>query len=172
MNGLQPRAATGETKGDCYSSGMGKLSIGDAQEGSGGTRRASLWALVVVIPWMIAMWFALHDWYNEIQLGKRAVTTSGTITRIERENHGQFDYEYTVAGTTYTGGEIIAGASFGVGQRVQVSYISDDPQTSLLTRFGAAGTRPVPLFLVSSVAVWCYFGLREFLKGLATPYDR
>lgn len=118
------------------------------------------------------MGFALSDWYKEIQLGKKALTTTGMITRIERENHGQFDYEYTVEGTTYTGGEIIPGASLGVGQQVNVSYISDDPQTSLLTRFGEAGTRPVPLFLLTALAVLGYFRMRKFLKGPVDLYDR
>ena len=134
--------------------------------------RASLWALIVFIPWAAAMWFGLHDWYNEIQLGKRAVGTSGVITRIEHDNHQRYDYEYSVAGTTYAGGEIIAGASLAVGQQVQVSYIVDSPGTSQLTRFGAVGTRPVPLVFFTFVALYCYIRLRKFLQGPENPYDQ
>ncbi len=103
------------------------------------------------------MWLGLRDWYNELQLGKRAVTTSGVIRRIERDNHQQFDYEYSVGGITYTGGEIIAGASLGVGQQVQVSYVSDSPETSTLTGFGAVGSRPVPLVLCTLLAGYFMF---------------
>jgi len=134
--------------------------------------RATLWALVVLIPWSIAMWLAFHDWYNEFQLGKRAATTSGVITRIEHENHGQFDYEYSVVGTIHKGGEILPGVSLGVGQQVRVSYIPDAPDTSTLMHFGAVGTRPVPIVFCSFIALYCYFRLRKFLRGPDNPYDR
>jgi len=147
--------------------------MGDQSQGAGKIGlRASLWALVVVIPWAAVMWFGFHDWYNEIQLGKKAVTTLGVITRIEHDNHQQYDYEYSVDGITYTGGEIIAGVSLAVGQQVPVSYISDSPGTSQLTRFGAVGTRPVPLFLCTFIALYCYIRLRKFLQGPENPYDR
>jgi hypothetical protein len=144
----------------------------EARQNGTGNRKASLGALLIVIPWSFVMWLGLHDWYNEIQLGKRAVSTSGVITKIEHENHQQYDYEYSVGGITYKGGEIIAGASLGVGQQVRVSYISDSPGTSTLTGFGAVGTRPVPLLLCTFIALYCYIRLRKFLKGPANPYDR
>jgi hypothetical protein len=134
--------------------------------------RANLWALVVVLPWLVAMWFGLHDWYDEIQLAKIAAATSGIITRVEHDNHQRYDYRYSVHGRTYEGGEIIGGASLAVGQRVRVWYILDSPGTSQLTPFGAAGTRPVPLILCTCVALYCYFRLRKFLQGPESPYDR
>lgn len=134
--------------------------------------RASLWALVVFIPWAVAMWFGLNDWYSEIQLGKRALTTHGVITGIEVHNHGLYDYEYSVDGTIYKGGDGIPGTQLSVGQNVQVSYIPDAPQTSKLTSFGAVGSRPVPIIFFSFVTLYCYVRVRKFLQGPENPYDR
>jgi Protein of unknown function (DUF3592) len=146
--------------------------IEDSPEDESQSGRASAWALVVFVPWMFVIWFCLHDWYQEVQLGKRAMTTSGMIVKIEHENHGQYDYEYSVSGTTYKGAEILAGASLGVGQHVQVSYIPDAPQKSTLTRFGEIGTRPVPVLFFTLIACYAYFRLRRLLMGPANPYNR
>jgi len=149
--------------------------MGEMADQSGRSKvclRASLWALVVVLPWAAVMWLGFHDWYNEVQLGKRAVTTSGVITRVEQDNHQKYDYQYSVDGKMYAGGEIIAGANLLVGQRVRVSYIADAPGTSQLTRFGAVGTRPVPLLFCTFIAMYCYIRLRRFLQGPQNPYDR
>jgi len=98
-----------------------------------------------------------------IQLEKKAMTTQGIITRIELDNHGKFDYEYSVGSVTYSGGEIIAGASLSTGQHVQVTYDPDHPQTSTLGDFGATDTRPVPILFILGAGLIFYFVLRRFL---------
>jgi len=102
------------------------------------------------------------------------MATQGVITEIELNNHGKYDYEYSVGSVRYSGGEIIAGASLYTGQHVQVTYDPDHPETSTLGDFGATATRPVPILLILAMGIMFYFALRRFLikqmEANADPY--
>ena len=145
---------------------MRERGIEERQQDNRASRRVPHpWALLIFVPWIAAILFGLDHWYDAIQLDKKAKTTSGIITRIEHENHGQFDYEYSVNGTSYQGGEIIPGnTSLGTGQPVLVNYDPDAPEISTLGTFGETGTRPVPLVLCVVGGLYCYLRLRWYLK--------
>ena len=128
--------------------------------------KASRWALFVLVPWMVLILACLYHWHLELQLDKTARTTIGVITGIELHNHYQYDYSYAVAGTNYTGGEIIPGnTSIGVGEQVRVTYNPDAPQTSTLGTFGEVGTRPVPILVCLLGGLLCYVKARRLLNS-------
>jgi hypothetical protein len=123
----------------------------------------------------MAIILCFYFWYNDIQEDKKVKTTQGIITKIELDNHGQYDYEYSVGGITYNGGEIIAGVTLYTGQHVTVVYNPDNPQVSSLTRFGDTGTRPIPILFCAGCGLLCYFALRKFLidqlEANMDPYE-
>ena len=138
-----------------------KKTSGDA--GATISRRASKWALLIFVPCALLIAYAIYDWYLGMQLEKKSRTAQGIITKIESHNHEQFDYEYSVGSVTYSGGEIIAGASLYQGKHVQVTYDPDHPETSTLGSFGALSTRPAPILFILVMGCMFYFVLRRFL---------
>jgi hypothetical protein len=138
----------------------------ELREGNPPRRRSTpRWALLVFVPWVIAILVGLSHWHDDLELAKRAESTQGTVTGIEPNNHMQVDYEYSVGAAAYSGGQIIAGnTGFGVGEHVHVSFDPDHPQVSTLTDFGEVDSRPIPLLFCAFGGLVSYLFLRRYLR--------
>lgn len=126
-------------------------------------KRASRLAMLVFIPWTAVILYGLNDWASDIARSRRALTTFGTITAIEENNHHQRDYTYQVGATAYKGSCVICAEDKSPGSGIVVSYDPFDPSRSTLTDFATEGARPIPLILCVALAFLMYFRLRAFL---------
>jgi hypothetical protein len=127
---------------------------------------------LVFLAWAAVVSFGLRDWHDEYLVGERAEATTGTVFEIERNNHGQFDYEYSVGGATFRGGQVIAGSPrLSVGDKIRVCYDPLNPSRSTLTTFGEVGARPIPLLLLTILAVVVFLRLQSFLDKYYEPLE-
>jgi len=136
------------------------------------SRNPSLVALYAFIPPLILILFCAYQWHADIQADKTAKTTVGVITH---DRSRDYEYEYEVNGTEYTGEEIVKTRGEMVeGQPVEVTYRPEEPATSTLTPpFGANDGRPVPMVLLGLAGIYFYFRLRHYLlkRQSESPYD-
>ena len=137
-------------------------------------RPAVLWVipLLTTVPFLIGIGVCYYHWALDLEIDKRAETTVGVITEIEYKNHHQYDFEYSVGGVGYTGGQVIAGnlnPEKGIGDQVTVRYDPMSPSKSSLTAFGYIDGRPVPIFLLLVGALLAGLRMRQFLRRQFEP---
>jgi hypothetical protein len=69
------------------------------------------------------------DWVRHYRLLKEATHTEGTVTAREPKNHNVAHYEFEARGKRYRS---VGQGGGGVGEKVKVFYLPDDPTFSTL----------------------------------------
>jgi hypothetical protein len=136
-------------------------------------RHPSRWAYAIVLPWALGLALGVRDALHFHQVAGRQRITEGQIFAHELENHNRFGYVFGVDGRQYRGWQSPRADPLNVGQRVQVFYDPDDPNTSALTDFADLSReklRSVPLVSIGIGAVIIIiFGLRRRTTAHRTP---
>jgi hypothetical protein len=129
----------------------------------------SWWNLSIVLPWVLGVGFALHEWATDRMIAQRQRTTDGTINKHEPANHDQYRYSFLVNGKSYNGWAIPRKQGFNVGQQVTVFYDPLDPTKNALSDFADLETEsvgPIPLLLAGIGAVALFIRQRRRARSV------
>jgi hypothetical protein len=85
--------------------------------------------------WGAATFGGGFDWVRHCRLARSSATAEAVVTRTEPGNHCAAFYEFQVAGQRYQNFGSDCGA--GVGDKLRVHYLPDDPSFSTLKSPGS-----------------------------------